>query len=524
MLKDPLYNLVAKLTAAILAIIVLCHFVHGYGLLVPAVLGLFYALKGNAGVSLLVYVCLPVFAMLSPLLFQRGTAFAMISRLTSLALAGALVLGGAKRHGEEKLPLGYIFFYLVIALISSIQGWFPLISYFKLLNFVAFFMGLYIGTKNINQKKEDVLLVRSGILAIAVIIIWGSLASLAYPPMAYLTSLRNVINSDGLEVAAEVASESDYKGLFTGVTGQSQFLGPCLACLAGWIACDMLFIERRIRLLHLLLLAPTPVMLAMTRSRTGMLTFCLLLAVLMFYCLPRIQLPEKERNKVKGLIFSFAFIIVALAVLLEARNGTVSRLIRKSNDLEDDQRTLVEAFTGSRQGKIEECMRDFHLNPLWGKGFQVIPEHVELFRTGQISIFSASIEKGILPLMVLGETGIIGAIAFVFFLYMFFSEASKKKYIATITLFCALLTSNLSEATFFSPGGAGGVFWMLTVGGGFIIDMNLKTANEESAALGTAPVNPSRRTRLSSDQIRAEKAKQKTKRGNIKFSKRIMFR
>ena len=202
----------------------------------------------------------------------------------------------------------------------------------------------------------------------------------------------------------------------------------------------------------------------------------------------------------------------------------MSRLIRKSNDLEGDQRTLAEAFTGSRQGKIQECLRDFHLNPLWGMGFQVIPEHVEMFRTGQISIFSASIEKGILPLMVLGETGIIGAIAFLFFLYMFFSDASRKGYIATITLFCALLTSNMAEATFFSPGGGGGVFWMLTVGGGFIVDMSLKTANEESALLGAAPVNPSRRTRLSADQIIAEKEKQKLKRHKIKFSKKIMFR
>ena len=475
MLKDPLYNLVARLVGILLAIILLCHFTRGYGLLAVTVPGLLFALRGKTGVTLFIYVLLPVFAMLSPLLIPRGGAFAMITRLTTLFLAGALVLGGSKRHGNDKLPLGYIFFYLAIALISSIQGWFPLISYFKLLNFSAFFMGLYIGTKNINHKKEDILFVRAGFLAIAVILIWGSLATLPFPAIAFYTSLSRTINSEGLEAAIDVARQADYAGLFTGITAHSQFLGPCLACLAGWLACDMLFVERRIRLLHLLLLAPTPIMLAMTRSRAGMLTFCVLLLVLMFYCLPRIQLTEKERNQVKGLIFSFAFIIVVLSVILEVRNGAISRLVRKNNDLEEDQRTLVEAFTGSRQGKIQECLRDFHLNPLWGMGFQVVPEHVESFRTGRISIFSAAIEKGVLPLMVLGETGIIGSLAFTFFLYMFFSVASRKKYIATITLFCALLTTNMAEATFFSPGGMGGVLWMLTVVGGFIVDMNKRS-------------------------------------------------
>jgi hypothetical protein len=106
--------------------------------------------------------------------------------------------------------------------------------------------------------------------------------------------------------------------------------------------------------------------------------------------------------------------------------------------------------------------------------------------------------------MVLGETGIIGAGAFLIFLIMFYHEASIKGYTATLTLFSVLLTTNLAEATFFSPSGGGGVFWMFTVCGGFLIDMSIRAANQElpiDTAKGTAPLNPYRRSRISLGSI-----------------------
>jgi hypothetical protein len=136
---------------------------------------------------------------------------------------------------------------------------------------------------------------------------------------------------------------------------------------------------------------------------------------------------------------------------------------------------------------------------MWGMGFQVIADHPRLYQQGKISLFSAPIEKGILPIMVLGETGIIGTAAFLLFLFMFYHDASRKGYTATLTLFSILLGTNFAEATFFSPGGAGGVFWMFTVCGGFLIDMSLKVSNAElpaDTAKGAPPLNPFRRTRI----------------------------
>ncbi len=497
MFKDPLYNLVTKLAVLILAFILLGRFTHGYGFIAVALIGSFYALRGNASVSLFAYAVLPFLTLLNPFLLPKAPFYSSVSRLTTLGIVIALILGGAKRKGNEQLPLRYVFIYLVVALISSFQGYFPLISYFKILNFAAFIMGLYVGTKNIDQNKEDIFFVRAGFLALAFLLIWGSLATLPFPSIAYFTSVRDIIRSEGVEAAEEVLADSTGTGLFTGITTHSQFLGPCLALIGGWVACDMLFVERRLRILHLLILTPVPLMIAMTKARVGILTFSTLIMLLLFYCIPRINLPSKERKTISSLLFSFIIVFILVAIVAEIQRGSISRLVRKTDDLGEDSRTLIEALTNSRQGKIAECLHDFHTNPLWGMGFQVAEDHRLKYQQGQITLFSASIEKGILPLMVLGETGIIGAIVFLLFLFMFFHDAIQNGYTATITLFSALLVSNMAEATFFSPGGGGGFFWMISVCGGFLIDMSLKISKKSPpATVGTAPLNPYRRSRI----------------------------
>ena len=499
MLKAPLYKLIVKLVLAIVLSAWLCRVTQGYGIGVIGSLGFFYALRGKAGISLFVYILIPFLTLLNPILVPRLPVFTIGTRITTLFVAIGLVLGGAKRKGNEQLPLGYLFYFLVIAFISSFQGYFPLISYFKILNFSAFLVGIHVGTRNINQKPNDLIFARACFLAFGILLVFGSLATLPFPMVAYFTSVKETLIASGAEAANEVLSNMEGNGLFTGITAHSQFFGPALACFAGWLACDMLFVEREIRPLHLALLLPIPVMIAMTRSRIGMLTFSMIVVLLGVYCLPRIKISERLRQRVKTLLFVFVVVLVAILVVVEAKNGTVSRLLRKNLGVEEDNRSLLDAITNSRQGAIAACLHDFHQNPLWGTGFQVIERHVELYQQGKITLFSAPIEKGILPLMVLGETGIIGFAFFFFFIFMFYHDTTIKRYVATSTLFSAFLVSNLAEATFFSPSGGGGVLWMFTVCGGFLIDMSLKAAKRDlppDTAKGIPPLYPYRRSRI----------------------------
>ena len=45
----------------------------------------------------------------------------------------------------------------------------------------------------------------------------------------------------------------------------------------------------------------------------------------------------------------------------------------------------------------------------------------------------------------------------------------------------------MAEAVFFSPGGIGGILWVVCVGGGFIIDTHIKLRNRAEAAMMALP-------------------------------------
>jgi hypothetical protein len=147
--------------------------------------------------------------------------------------------------------------------------------------------------------------------------------------------------------------------------------------------------------------------------------------------------------------------------------------LRKTDDLGGDTRGLQEALTESRQGLIDYSLWEFRRNPVFGQGFQVSQEHQYMFKKGEM-VFSAPIEKGVLPVMVLGETGIVGSIFFAFFIISFIVASMSRKLYITLTMFLLLLVSNMGEATFFSPGGIGGVLYIMSVVGGFALDSILK--------------------------------------------------
>ena len=460
------------------------------------------AFSGKSGMALLAFIMVSLIPLSNPLVIPRPPYFSIISRLVSVVLSIALICGSFKRSKGDAPPLGLLALYLASAFISSIQGYCPSISYMKIINFAVFVAGVYAGVSNIGRKNSETTLLRAGLVAVGALLVWGSIATLPFPAVAYLTSLAGRINMEGVIAAGEAFKESGGYGLFSGISCQSQFLGPCLGCLFGLVACDMLMLERRVSPIHIIVLVPIPLLIAMTRSRIGLLTFLAALLFLVAWLLPRINVPTNTKKKMKGFVRAFVSILIIVSCVAEMRHSTISRLLRKTEDISSDERTLMEAVTNSRMGRVEECMRDFRMNRIWGMGFQVDSTFTERFNGKRGFVFSASIEKGVMPVMILGETGIVGAMMFLAFLLVFYSTCAKRGYYATMLLFSTLLASNTGEATFFSPSGAGGVFWLICVAGGFTIDMARKNLEaHSSAAMGTAPLNPFRRTRIQLEAI-----------------------
>lgn len=480
MYQNSVYKLTAQILGIFVAVVLFGRFTWSYGFAVIALAAIYFAMIERPGPLILCAVFLHFIVMANPIVVLRLSVFTSISRYTVLLIEALLIFIGMKRSGKDVLPLVALLLYLVVAVISSIAGYMPLISFFKLFSFTLFLLSIYIGTKNLSFKTQDCMIVRAGILALAIIIIFGSLLTLPFPAIAYYTSLRGAVRSYGMDYAASLLASNNSVTLFTGITIHSQFLGPVLACIGTWLLCDMLLVEKRLSLLHILLILPLPVMLYMTRARIGLLSMVIGLVLVYFYLIPRGKFDKRTSVGVLSFMFLLLLSIVIVGTVLELRGGYLSKWVRKTEDVKSDSREFVTAVTDSRQGVISECMKDFEKNRILGKGFQVMERHPEMYRNKRITIFSAPIEKGVLPIMILGETGIIGLIAFVLFVIHFLIKCGSRDYLATITCFCVFLGTNMAEATFFSPGGGGGVFWQICIVGGFIIDMVYRNQSVKS--------------------------------------------
>ena len=205
----------------------------------------------------------------------------------------------------------------------------------------------------------------------------------------------------------------------------------------------------------------------LTRSRGSLFATLVAMVMIYFFAINKVAISARLKNAFRSGMTVFLVLAAIGAGVMEARDQTFSRWLRKTNDVAGDSRSMGEALTISRSGLVAESMRDFRDNPLLGKGFQV--SYAMQFQSRKL-VLSAPIEKGVLPMMILGETGVLGMLAFLFFLLCFYGGCNRKKFIVTASLFTLILATNMGEANFFSPGGPGGVLWTLCVGGGFLID------------------------------------------------------
>lgn len=474
MLKDPFYKSAFKTLVVLVFALALSRFTHGYVLPLIVCLGCFWALTGCQGNAISTYIFFPLLIVVNPMLLPKeSVVWGLAIRFGTMAIAFCMCIGAARLHGRHRLPFGGIIPFLLSACIGSATGWWPMVSYMKLLNYFVFLLGIWLGTQNLQNRPRDVHVIRAMFFAMAVFLIIGSVVVWPFPQVSYATGLRWILQEQGVEAAVAAHREMIAEGgktLFCGITNHSQALAPILSLSLAWVLCDMLFVEKRVRWLHVLLIVLALPMLFMTRSRVAFTTLVATLVMINFYTVRKIMIPIQVRRHLGRLMLAFIVLIATAACVLEVKDNTVSKWLRKTQDVQSDTRTLKEAMTESRMGLMEMSLYEFRRNPVFGSGFQVAEYSRDRQGSRHGLVLSASIEKGVLPVMVLGETGIVGEVLFVLFLISFYMTAARRKLYVTITMFTLLLVSNLGEASFFSPGGIGSILYILTVVGGFVID------------------------------------------------------
>lgn len=483
MIKDQFYKDVLKKIALISITLIMCRLTYGIWGWVLALAGVVFAVKLDYAKLTFCYLMFALIAVFNPVISGMTLQLGLSARAGNLLLAIFLMLGGAASRAErERLPVHWIFVYMLVAVISSIDGWFPMISYLKLAQFFGFILGILL-ISNVMQKSDKGLYdLRCTIMAVAVIMIVGSLMAKFVPTIGYSMTFTRMAKI-GIDYQVEDFFLADKTQLFNGMTMHSQMLAPVISILATWVLCDMILVEKKVRLLHIGLLSITPVLLYLSRSRGGFLTLVVTMGLTIFICMPNARLPRRIKNHLSNIIMVGAFLLIGAGVYFQVKDGTISKWLRKTDDVVGDQRTLSEAMTSSRMGLIEENMRDFYLNPFLGKGFQVMPWLKDAYGNGFITWYSAPVEKGVTPVVILGETGLLGGIVFLAFLCTFYSTCMRRRYFALMNMFTCTLIANLADSTLFSPAGLGGFLWVMSCIGGFGIDLITMRINIQKQAL-----------------------------------------
>lgn len=466
--KFVLYKKTLNLLLLLCLVIAIGHFTQGMVIVLLAVAGGGFALAGKRAWAVLLYMTIPFLTIMNPLIMPRANSFFMVARLTTVGMSILLWFSSLRAKRDINMPLGGLFVYLLIAVFSSLQGILPLISILKIFNFTFFLLALYLGTRDLSHDVEGVILLRAGFLAFSIVIVFGSLLTLPFPSVAYYISVSSMVLEYGIEHAnMYLSSDTSNMRLLCGVTWQSQTLAPLLALVNAWLLCDMLIIHKRFDKLYLTMLACIPVMLYMTRSRAGLVAYAVSILLVYKFALHSGGLSYSVKSRLRQAMLAMGAVGVLVIGVWMVRSTALQQWVRKTDNVAYDTRSFWEAFTSSRMELIEGAWQSFLDNPLLGIGFQV--SELQLFYKDSLSLFSAPIEKGFIITMILEETGLIGFIVFVAFVCVFVYECRRKRLYATMILFFTFLSTNLAEATFFSPGGNGGLLWCY-VAAGLIID------------------------------------------------------
>jgi hypothetical protein len=486
-MQREIYKDAFKALIGIVVSLALIRFSKGLWLAPMILYALYCVTSGKIGKAMSIYTIIVLSVLINPILLPgKGMIYSLLVRGGPLLIGLMLILN--KRFSRApRIPLGALIPFLFVACISSAEGWAPIVSYMKLVNFFVFFIGMWIGSHALGADIEGLRTLRVTFFAVAAFLIFGSLALLPFPGISTLSGLQLAIRSGNTELANEMInnqlSNPDVMSpLFCGVLSHSHAFGPFSSCILGWVLADMIFVEKRIRLPHLALVLVGVPLIYYSRSRTALLIFAMAVFMICIVYIRYIYIPPHLKGRIKNGIVAMFFLGAIAAVAMEINSQAITKWVRKTNDIAGDTRDLTEAITSSRQGLVDYCMYEFKRNPAFGSGFQVSVDTQIMMQTkGKGLILSAPIEKGLLPIMVLGETGIVGITCFIIFLMSFYSGAMRKKLYITMAMFTILLSTNIGEATFFSPGGMGGLLWTICLFGGYSIDLTLMQHNQAGA-------------------------------------------
>jgi hypothetical protein len=244
---------------------------------------------------------------------------------------------------------------------------------------------------------------------------------------------------------------------FQGVLNHPQAFGPTMALLGAWAAGHLLGVKRPPWLM-VALAGTCLVLVVLSETRTAglALIFGVGIAILLtprLAGLPvRVALPGLRSKRTLAVV---ALALVGVVVAGAQLESVVTNFIAKSGRA--NATTLLDAYEGSRGKKIDEMWANITTKPLQGVGFGIAsdPLEMDVQRDPILGLpVSAAVEKGVLPVAVLEEVGLVGFLAVALWVFMLMRRSARGG-LVPVTVGLTALLMNMGEATLFSPGGMG---------------------------------------------------------------------
>jgi hypothetical protein len=251
---------------------------------------------------------------------------------------------------------------------------------------------------------------------------------------------------------------------FQGLLSQPQAFGPTVA-LVGALVGGRVMGDQRPAWRDIFVFGLSLVLIVLSEARTAGLA--LILGLLISAFLSPAFAGVSAWRMLPGLR-SRRFQAVALLVVAGIITGgsflsdTVTNYLYKRSDTT----SLFDAADASRGALIEEMFVNIQENPWTGIGFGIAsdPGSMDVQRDPVLDLpISALVEKGVMPLAVVEELGILGALAvFGWFLVVF--RRGARSGVPQFAVLITLVLVNLGESMFFSVGGMGMLLLILLTG------------------------------------------------------------
>ena len=245
---------------------------------------------------------------------------------------------------------------------------------------------------------------------------------------------------------------------FQGWLNHPQAFGPAMGILAGW-AVSLFLAQSRPDLKLALIAGISMVFVILSEARTGAAAFVFGLffgagAISLLTGLNPLRIFPSLRS-VRLWVCVFV-LVLALIPSMEAVLTSLEYFISKSGRAGVNM-SLREAYNVSRGPLIEIMLSNIESNPLFGIGFGISsdPTTMVIERDPFLGLpTSATVEKGVVPVMVVEELGIPLGITVVGWLFLIVRRAARGGF-EPLVILLTMLALNMGEAILFSPGGQG---------------------------------------------------------------------